>query len=156
MTNTTDNDDVVYYEDVHEPSSSQTSTKSTESTASVKTSTPTGSQQTPVKTTATKRKAEPTTETKRQTTIESMFGPKTKKAKVTAKVTTASTSASGDVAESATDETEKTTATDGAPKRKQGTTLNSIPFSMSEYEDSLSAQEKELLQLECATLGKSW
>ncbi|KAI9057215.1 uracil-DNA glycosylase [Trametes sanguinea] len=34
--------------------------------------------------------------------------------------------------------------------------LNSIPFSMSEFQNSLSGEEKELLALECQTMGKSW
>ncbi|KAH9856542.1 uracil-DNA glycosylase [Lenzites betulinus] len=34
--------------------------------------------------------------------------------------------------------------------------LNSIPFSLSEFQNSLSAEEKELLALECQTMGKSW
>ena len=35
-------------------------------------------------------------------------------------------------------------------------TLNSIPFSMSEFQSSLSDEEKRLLALECETMGKSW
>jgi len=34
--------------------------------------------------------------------------------------------------------------------------LNSIPFSMSAYLESLTEEEKKLLQLECETMGKSW
>ncbi|KAL6302469.1 uracil-DNA glycosylase [Sparassis latifolia] len=34
--------------------------------------------------------------------------------------------------------------------------LNSIPFSLSAYQDTLSDEEKTLLSLECETLGKSW
>ena len=34
--------------------------------------------------------------------------------------------------------------------------LNSIPFSLKEYQDSLSDDERTLLTLECETLGKSW
>lgn len=34
--------------------------------------------------------------------------------------------------------------------------LNSIPFSLSAFQDSLSEQEKQLLALECDTMGKSW
>ncbi len=34
--------------------------------------------------------------------------------------------------------------------------LNSIPFSLKEYQDSLSDEERTLLTLECETLGKSW
>jgi uracil-DNA glycosylase len=34
--------------------------------------------------------------------------------------------------------------------------LNSIPFSLSEYIDSLTDDQKRLLNLECETMGKSW
>ncbi|TBU49769.1 uracil-DNA glycosylase [Dichomitus squalens] len=34
--------------------------------------------------------------------------------------------------------------------------LNSIPFSLKEYQDTLSEEEKSLLALECETMGKSW
>ena len=34
--------------------------------------------------------------------------------------------------------------------------LNSIPFSLSAFQESLSEQEKRLLALECDTMGKSW
>ena len=34
--------------------------------------------------------------------------------------------------------------------------LNSIPFSMTFYLESLSDEEKRLLQLECEVMGKSW
>ncbi len=34
--------------------------------------------------------------------------------------------------------------------------LNSIPFSSSEYIDSLTGDQKRLLNLECETMGKSW
>ncbi|KAH9945312.1 uracil-DNA glycosylase [Epithele typhae] len=35
-------------------------------------------------------------------------------------------------------------------------TLNSIAFSLAEFEKSLSDEERKLLALECATMGKSW
>lgn len=34
--------------------------------------------------------------------------------------------------------------------------LNSIPFSLNEYIDSLTEDQKRLLKLECETMGKSW
>jgi len=34
--------------------------------------------------------------------------------------------------------------------------LNSIPFSLSEYQESLTDDQKRLLKLECDTMGKSW
>jgi uracil-DNA glycosylase len=44
------------------------------------------------------------------------------------------------------------------PSRSQvsSRTLNSIPFSPSEFLESLSEDEKRLLALEVATMGKSW
>lgn len=44
----------------------------------------------------------------------------------------------------------KTSAASGLVK------LNSIPFSMAAYQESLSDDEKRLLQLECEVMGKSW
>ena len=34
--------------------------------------------------------------------------------------------------------------------------LNSIPFSLSKFQDSLSEEQRRLLQLECEVMGKSW
>ena len=34
--------------------------------------------------------------------------------------------------------------------------LNAIPFSMSEYQSGMKDEEKNLLALECETMGKSW
>jgi uracil-DNA glycosylase len=34
--------------------------------------------------------------------------------------------------------------------------LNAIPFSLSQYQESLSADQRNLLALECAYIGKSW
>lgn len=34
--------------------------------------------------------------------------------------------------------------------------LNSIPFSLSAYQESLSEEERQLLGLECESMGKSW
>jgi len=34
--------------------------------------------------------------------------------------------------------------------------LNAIPFSLSQYQESLSTDERRLLALECAYMGKSW
>ena len=34
--------------------------------------------------------------------------------------------------------------------------LNSIPFSLSAFQESLSDDERKLLQLECEVMGKSW
>jgi uracil-DNA glycosylase len=34
--------------------------------------------------------------------------------------------------------------------------LNAIPFSLAQYQESLSADQRNLLALECAYMGKSW
>lgn len=34
--------------------------------------------------------------------------------------------------------------------------LNAIPFSLAQYQESLSAEQRNLLALECASMGKSW
>jgi uracil-DNA glycosylase len=34
--------------------------------------------------------------------------------------------------------------------------LNAIPFSVSAFQDSLTQEQKDLLKLECETMGKSW
>ena len=53
------------------------------------------------------------------------------------------------------------TSSSPAAKRPRKTlsaspSLNSIPFSLSEYQSSFSDEEKKLLALECETMGKSW
>lgn len=82
---------------------------------------------------------------KRQRTLVDMFssssgGPATKKAKLVK--TSSSTSVAG--------------SSDAASTSSATRTLNSIPFSMSEYLAALSEDEKRLLTLECETMGKSW
>jgi hypothetical protein len=42
------------------------------------------------------------------------------------------------------------------PKASGLVKLNSIPFSMTAYSESFSDEEKQLLQLECEVMGKSW
>lgn len=56
------------------------------------------------------------------------------------------------------------TITDGKSNQNQNTKivasgvqpLNSIPFSLSTFQESLSEEVRPLLQLECETMGKSW
>jgi len=43
-----------------------------------------------------------------------------------------------------------------APKPSGLQKLNAIPFSLSEFQDSLNEEQKRLLQLECGSLGRSW
>lgn len=47
-------------------------------------------------------------------------------------------------------------ATVTRPKASGLVKLNSIPFSMNTYQESLSDEEKRLLRLECEVMGKSW
>lgn len=46
-----------------------------------------------------------------------------------------------------------TPSSGGSPSQQA---LNSIPFSLNEYIDSLTEDQKRLLKLECETMGKSW
>jgi hypothetical protein len=86
-----------------------------------------------------------TTTGKRQRNIMDMFpkkdGPVVKKTRLAS-----GTAATTDGAGSST----------GARAVNTGTTLNSIPFSKSEYEGSLDEEESRLLKLECDTMGLSW
>ncbi|CDO75787.1 hypothetical protein BN946_scf184934.g2 [Trametes cinnabarina] len=50
----------------------------------------------------------------------------------------------------------KKARTTAMPKITSMPSLNSIPFSLSEFQSSLSDEEKQLLALECQTMGKSW
>lgn len=58
----------------------------------------------------------------------------------------------------------KLTSSEPAPLRLAGNSLassqnqrlNSIPFSLSQFQESLSEDERALLALECTYLGKSW
>ncbi|KAJ3567889.1 hypothetical protein NP233_g6074 [Leucocoprinus birnbaumii] len=85
---------------------------------------------------------------KRQRTIEDMFfGPK--KATGTSKKPKLSDS------EAKVASTSKK-ITVAAPKASGALKLNSIPFSLSEFKDSLNEEQKRLLQLECEAMGKSW
>ncbi|KAF5359422.1 hypothetical protein D9756_003307 [Leucocoprinus leucothites] len=86
---------------------------------------------------------------KRQRTIEDMFfGPKkagagpSKKAKLSGSQLTD------------TSPSKKITVT--APKTSGILKLNSIPFSLSDFKESLNEEQKRLLQLECEAMGKSW
>jgi uracil-DNA glycosylase len=45
---------------------------------------------------------------------------------------------------------------DGPSKPSGLQKLNSIPFSLSEYKDSLTEEQKNLLRLECEVMGLTW
>ncbi|CAL1716841.1 unnamed protein product [Somion occarium] len=85
--------------------------------------------------------------TKRQRTLMDMFTPapaaqNTKKLKL-------------DRSGSSSSLTARTAAT-GSGQANGMQSLNSIPFSLSSYQNSLSDEERQLLTLECETMGKSW
>ena len=134
---------VVYLEDLEAPRSSpavsvsgekentlvasKTVTKSTEDASD--------------KTTVTK------TANKRQATLMDMFsggGSQPSKKKMRVEASTSSITSTPEASSS------------GTKAGKAGQTLNSIPFSLTEYTASLSDEEKRLLSLECETMGKSW
>jgi uracil-DNA glycosylase len=144
-----DIEETVYYEDVEpsaapkasqdasdartEPSNSQASSTAPEPTAAAAAA-------------ATRFEAQASSGQKRQRTLHDMFsGGASKKPK------TVATSSSKAAASSAA-----TTSTAVARPKAGAITLNSIPFSLSGYLQSLSEEQKELLKLECDTINLSW
>ena len=136
---------IVYMEDLESPSSQATVASKDEKLA---TSDPDRDEST-----NTKPKPAPSTSTtngKRQRTLFDMLGSapsqgsdtRSKKPKLTA-------SSSGNDKLSAAG-----TQSSGQSPGLQS--LNSIPFSSTEYVGSLTADQKRLLKLECETMGKSW
>jgi uracil-DNA glycosylase len=51
---------------------------------------------------------------------------------------------------------EKQSATSSEPVVSELQLLNSTPFSLSSYKETLTDETRELLQLECETMGLSW
>lgn len=91
-----------------------------------------------VATPSSSQKSDATANNKRQRTLMDMFGgggsqPSSKKLKTT---TT----------------TIKSTTTTGTKNLR----LNAIPFSLAQFQDSLTPDQKGLLALECVSMGKSW
>jgi len=123
--------EIVYLEDLEGPSSSQRSDVSAVSATSL-------SQD------ASKKNASKTVSAKRQITLLDMFagnggnssGPSAKKQKLSP--SNESTSSSG------------SKGLIGLQK------LNSIPFSLKAFQDSLNEEQKNLLRLECQTMNRSW
>lgn len=85
---------------------------------------------------------------KRQRTIEDMFfgGNKGKESAKKIKLSTSGTNGTST----------NNRITVSAPKTSGLQKLNSIPFSLSSFIDSLNTEQKELLRLECEVMGKSW
>ena len=128
-----DDDRVVYLEDLEQPVVAATKenvslsvTEKTDTTAT------TVIADTKLKKTSSLEKKTATGATKRQRSLMDMFP-----------------SGSSTVSSSSSSRDSKVAKT-GTPS------LNSIPFSMSDFQSELSDEEKMLLQLECETMGKSW
>lgn len=86
---------------------------------------------------------------KRQRTLVDMFS-----GRIGKKVVTASSSASKSSGNSIS--SLKPSASFAPPATLGLAKLNSIPFSLSAYQQILSEQEKKLLKLECEVTGKVW
>ncbi|KAK1222846.1 uracil DNA glycosylase [Marasmius sp. AFHP31] len=84
---------------------------------------------------------------KRQATLIDMFGGQGAKRQ---KLTSQNSTTSGSSAVKAAASSFKLSRPDGSQK------LNSIPFSLKVFQDSLSEDQRNLLDLECQVLGKSW
>lgn len=135
---------VVYLEDLEAPQSSPANAVSDEKENAKVAAVATSSSVTKMTNDASNKSTVTKTTTKRQATLMDMFSgsssqPNKKKIKIEN-----STSSVGP-------ETEASTSTENA-----GRSLNSIPFSISGYTESLSDDERRLLGLECETMGKSW
>ncbi|KAM5538470.1 hypothetical protein V8D89_007803 [Ganoderma adspersum] len=125
---------VVYLEDLETKPSKSTATKENVSvTVTQETSDGATVTDTNASTTVTEKKTT-TGATKRQKAITDMFSKKSSSS-------SSSSSRSGPIQKKA---------------RTDTPSLNSIPFSLKEYQDLLSEEERTLLTLECETLGKSW
>ncbi len=128
-------DNIVYLEDLQAPSSSSPRVKESNEVATVVKKKGT------VVTVSGKNQSTTSTSLKRQRTLADMFsGPSaTKSAQPGAKKIKLDQAA-------------------GSPSSglSGSKSLNSIPFSLSGYVSSLSDEEKQLLALECETIGKSW
>ncbi|KAG7089842.1 hypothetical protein E1B28_011487 [Marasmius oreades] len=85
-----------------------------------------------------------TTAKKRQVTLTDMFGSRgsNKRIKLSPQATSITKAIEGGTVSSS--------RVDGPPK------LNSIPFSLKGFQDSLNEEDRKLLNLECQILGKSW
>lgn len=134
---------VVYLEDLETPTSSQATEAAGDKPAKVVASKTT----TKVTKSASNDAKNSKVSTKRQASLMDMFsGAGAKSIAKRRKIEKSSVST--------TEETASPPATLAPPK--PGQTLNSIPFSLSAYVESLSEDQRRLLALECDTMGKSW
>ena len=125
---------VVYLEDLETKPSKSNATKENESVAVTEQTTDSATVADANASTAVTEKKTATGATKRQKAITDMFSKKSSSS-------SSSSSRSGSVQKKA---------------RTNTPSLNSIPFSLKEYQDLLSEEERTLLTLECETLGNSW
>lgn len=134
---------VVYLEDLETPTSSQATEAAGDKPAKVVASKTT----TKVSKSASSDAKNSKASTKRQASLMDMFsGAGAQSIAKKRKIEKSSVST--------TEETVSPPATLAPPK--PGQTLNSIPFSLSAYVQSLSEDQRRLLALECDTMGKSW
>lgn len=153
-----DNEDAVVYMEDFEPQRERASSPLTEleedvtmaSQSQSQKTIPSASQESDKSKVKQIKQTEPaaTSSNKRQRTLESMFGGSTKKAKLD---TLGPTKDEGKDTGS-----KRPTIPMKSKPTANGQSLNSIPFSQSEFESSLSTEEKDLLRLELETMGKSW
>lgn len=82
---------------------------------------------------------------KRQRSIADMFGDEPRSSSTAEPV-------AKKIKASASDSTQSRIGSAGTQDLK----LNAIPFSLSQYQETFSDEERKLLALECACMGKSW
>ncbi|TFY53037.1 hypothetical protein EVJ58_g9672 [Rhodofomes roseus] len=128
---------VVYLEDL-EGSTEKTEEAVQDATTEVKS---TDAPQVKGEAAVSEQKASTTTAVKRQRTLVDMFSGASPSAPAAKKIKVSRTHSS---------------ATSHASAVSAQPSLNSIAFSMSEFQAALSDEERKLLTLECETLGKSW
>ncbi|ESK92334.1 uracil dna n-glycosylase [Moniliophthora roreri MCA 2997] len=128
-------EEVVYLEDLEGPEETSTELPLPASSSQI-----TMSQSTTTVTPESSQDVKQKTSSKRQITLTDMFGanPSSKRAKISPQSSTASL--------------KSITATTRLGSQK----LNSIPFSMKAFRESLTEEQQNLLNLECQVMGKSW
>ncbi|KAK7690602.1 hypothetical protein QCA50_005701 [Cerrena zonata] len=153
-----ENQGPVYLEDLEAPKSQEKTeedkvTSSQSSVATTLTENPVTSTSDTTTTTTTVEKAKTVAVskgTKRQRTLMDMFTPVPATAQKSKKLKLDETGSGSN----ATTRSASMSMSSGSASGTQ--TLNSIPFSLSAYMNSLSDEERQLLTLECDTMGKSW
>lgn len=142
----------VYLEDLQAPKSQESTVDSVNSSqgsvASNLTENPVTSTSDTTTTTVEKAKSVAVSKgVKRQRTLMDMFTPEPATAQKSKKLKLDGTGSGSNT---------KTASMSSGSGSSRSQSLNSIPFSMSAYVNSLSDEERQLLTLECETMGKSW